>query len=109
MKSFNLFAALLLSFVLGTGLVLAQSDRGTIRGTVTDPTGAVVPNARVILTGTETGEEGQLRHGNLLVDRAGGDHATGGDAGARPQRALSGRSALVRYPRRASGSPAGPP
>jgi hypothetical protein len=56
MKSFNLLVALLLSFVLGTNLVFAQSDRGTIRGTVTDPTGAIVANARVVLTGTETGE-----------------------------------------------------
>jgi hypothetical protein len=57
MKSFKLFVALLfILFTFGAGFVAAQSDRGTIRGTVTDPTGAVVPNARVVLTGTETGE-----------------------------------------------------
>ena len=56
MKSLNIFAALLLMFTLGTGFVLAQSDRGTIRGTVTDQNDAVVANAKVVVTGTETGE-----------------------------------------------------
>ena len=56
MKSFNLFAALLLSFVFGTGLVLAQSDRGTIRGTVTDPGEAVISGAKVVATSLERGD-----------------------------------------------------
>ena len=63
MKSFNLFAALLLLFILGTGFVSAQSDRGTIRGTVTDPSDAVVPNARVVLTGVENGESREVTTG----------------------------------------------
>ena len=33
----------------------AQVDQGTINGTVTDPTGAVVPNAKVTLTDIHTG------------------------------------------------------
>src|SRR5689334_4674055 len=32
----------------------AQSDRGTITGTITDPAGAVVPGAKITLTNTET-------------------------------------------------------
>src|SRR5579871_788430 len=38
-----------LSFVLS-----GQSDRGTITGTVVDPTGAVVPSAKLTLTNTGT-------------------------------------------------------
>ena len=63
MKSFNLFAALLLLFILGTGIVFAQSDRGTVRGTVTDPSDAVVPNAKVALTGIENGESRETTTG----------------------------------------------
>ena len=36
-------------------IVLAQSDRGTITGTVLDPVGAVVPNAPIQARNTETG------------------------------------------------------
>jgi hypothetical protein len=42
--------------VLGAGLVNGQSDRGTIRGTVVDPNGAVIANAKVTVTGLENGE-----------------------------------------------------
>ena len=45
--------ALMLAFAT---LAVAQSDRGTITGTVADPTGAVVPGASIVLTnvGTQT-------------------------------------------------------
>jgi hypothetical protein len=43
-------------FAFSVFAVLGQSDRGTIRGTVTDPNDAAVANARVVLTGIETGE-----------------------------------------------------
>jgi hypothetical protein len=57
MKSFKLFVgALFMLFAFGIGFVQAQSDRGTIRGTVTDPNDAAVANARVVLTGIDTGE-----------------------------------------------------
>src|SRR5215831_13107198 len=34
---------------------IAQTSRGTVTGTVLDPTGAVIAGARVTLTGVETG------------------------------------------------------
>ncbi len=65
MKSLNLFAALLLmTLVSGTGLVFAQTDRGTLRGTVTDPSDAVVPKAKVTLTGVENGESRETTTGD---------------------------------------------
>ena len=36
-------------------VVLAQSDRGTITGTIGDPAGAVIPNAPIEARNTETG------------------------------------------------------
>ena len=45
---------LILSFVLISGVLLAQSDRGTITGTVTDPAGAVVANAAIEARNTDT-------------------------------------------------------
>ena len=44
-------AGLFLVFSLAA---FAQGDRGTITGTVTDPTGAVIPNANIQLTNSET-------------------------------------------------------
>ena len=45
---------LLLGFVFSP-LLFAQSDRGTITGTVSDAAGAVAPNAAVVATNSETG------------------------------------------------------
>ena len=41
--------------LLLASIAAAQSDRGTITGTVSDPASAVVPNAAVVATNTETG------------------------------------------------------
>src|SRR5258708_3348096 len=47
---------LLLIFLLGlTHAMVAQTFRGGIAGNVQDKTGAVVPNAKISLTGTDTG------------------------------------------------------
>src|SRR5260370_42414299 len=53
---FVLFAAVLLLAV--SGVALSQTVQGVITGTVTDPTGAVVPNLPVTITnvGTNTSE-----------------------------------------------------
>lgn len=57
MKARNLTMVGLLALVLAwVSPVLAQSDRGAITGRVTDPTGAVVPNAKVTATNVETNE-----------------------------------------------------
>ena len=40
---------------LSPSLLFAQSTQGTILGTVKDPSGAVIPNATVIITDTDTG------------------------------------------------------
>ena len=45
-------AALLIVFTVP---LIAQSDRGTITGTVSDPTGAVVASAAIEARNTETG------------------------------------------------------
>ncbi len=68
MKSFKLFAAVL--FVLSTfcaGFVSAQSDRGTIRGTVLDPSGSVVSGARVVATSVERGDTRETTTGDTGI------------------------------------------
>ncbi|MEO8726159.1 MAG: carboxypeptidase regulatory-like domain-containing protein [Acidobacteriaceae bacterium] len=47
------FAVLLL---IGTALAFAQQETGTVSGTVTDPQGAVVPNAQITLTNVGTNQ-----------------------------------------------------
>ena len=43
--------------LLGSSLCFAQSDRGAITGTVTDPTNAMVPSAAVVARNLAAGEE----------------------------------------------------
>jgi hypothetical protein len=45
----------LCTFLLGTATALAQAGRGSISGTVTDPSGAIVPAAKVVLLNQATG------------------------------------------------------
>ncbi len=47
-------------FFLSALLVLAQSDRGTISGTVADPGGALIPNAKVTIVNQGTGVQAEL-------------------------------------------------
>jgi hypothetical protein len=55
MKRFTLIAVGLLAVLLGVAIpATAQSDRGSISGTVRDETGAVIPGARVTATNVET-------------------------------------------------------
>jgi hypothetical protein len=53
------FTALGAILLLSTPL-MASLDRGAIRGTVTDPQGAVVPDAAVVVTNIDTGVETRL-------------------------------------------------
>src|SRR6266849_7167687 len=49
------FLAVAIFVLVTAGTALSQSDRGTIAGTVLDSSGAVVTNATVTVTSTETG------------------------------------------------------
>ncbi|MCP9494342.1 MAG: TonB-dependent receptor [Pyrinomonadaceae bacterium MAG19_C2-C3] len=49
--------ALLIWIAIFSSSAFAQSDRGSITGTISDQSNAVVPNARIVATNTETNEE----------------------------------------------------
>ncbi len=65
MKSSNFFALLLLmAAVMWAPCIYAQSDRGTITGTVVDQSGGVVPNAKVTATNIDSGEKRETTTGD---------------------------------------------
>lgn len=49
------FAPVTLVFALLATVVAAQQTRSTLTGRVTDPSGAIVPNAHIVITDTQTG------------------------------------------------------
>src|SRR5437762_3589983 len=54
-SKFHAACLLISSLLIPISALMAQSDRGTITGTVVDATGAVVANAAVEARNTETG------------------------------------------------------
>ena len=48
-------ASVILAIVFLTGLAAAQEMRSTLTGRVTDPTGAILANAQIVITNMETG------------------------------------------------------
>ena len=59
MKSFRRICSLILAVVFATSAAYAQSSHGAIAGTVTDPTGAVIPGAKVLVTEVATGTKSE--------------------------------------------------
>jgi len=55
MQFYRLIHRLIFFTSVGALLLNAQSERGTITGTVRDASGAIVPGAKVLLTNTQTG------------------------------------------------------
>ncbi|HEX7598036.1 MAG TPA: carboxypeptidase-like regulatory domain-containing protein, partial [Polyangia bacterium] len=43
------FTKIFLLLVIGASALLSQTDRATLRGTVTDPSGSVIPNAQIVV------------------------------------------------------------
>jgi hypothetical protein len=61
MKANKFFVLALFCLLMGYGVAaFAQSDRGSITGTVKDPSGALVPNAKVTATDITTGESREV-------------------------------------------------
>src|SRR6185295_7035075 len=54
MRLLLIIGLILGSILLSAWTAFAQSERGTITGTVSDPTNAVIPGASIVATNTET-------------------------------------------------------
>src|SRR5579871_3965620 len=77
------FSAVLLSALTVVSSALAQSTQGTITGTVVDPTGGVIANARIQVKNAATGvvyEGGSSASGNYVIPVPGGTYQISVDA-----------------------------
>jgi hypothetical protein len=54
-KTVRSFLSVCLMFLLAASVAFAQAGRGSISGTVTDPSGALIPGAQVVLLNPDTG------------------------------------------------------
>src|SRR5690242_4531941 len=61
MKRIVLMVLLLVSGLLIGGTLSAQEFRATLTGRVTDPSGALVPGAEIVVTNTDTGTQVKVR------------------------------------------------
>ena len=59
MKSFRRICSLILAAVFATSAAYGQSSHGALAGTVTDPTGAVIPGAKVLAVDAATGTKSE--------------------------------------------------
>jgi len=59
MKSFRRICSLILAVVFATSVAYGQSSHGALAGTVTDPTGAVIPGAKVLAVDAATGTKSE--------------------------------------------------
>jgi hypothetical protein len=59
MKNFGRICSLILAVVFSTSAALAQSSHGAMAGTITDPTGAVIPGAKVLVVDAATGTKSE--------------------------------------------------
>ena len=73
--------------------VFAQRDLGTIAGTVTDPTGAAIPNAKITITEVATNESYTLTSNSSGEYGAEAGHLHGGGRSARISPGRSGECA----------------
>lgn len=69
-KSIAFLHAILLTVFCFSASVFAQETRGEIQGTVTDPAGAVVPNASVTISGVDVGFNRTIQSDNEGFFRA---------------------------------------
>jgi outer membrane receptor protein involved in Fe transport len=69
MNRFTRILGLLMLIVLGITFSVAQSSRGTVTGVITDPSGAVVPNATATLKSDSTGLSQTTKTNNAGIYR----------------------------------------